>query len=118
MHELSIALSILEVAESEARRHGAARITCIRCRIGCLRQAHASLLAEAFDLAKVGTLAGDAALTVETAGMRLGCSACGGQTDLDGWAFECPDCGSRAVELSGGDQLELTSLDLEVSDGD
>ena len=118
MHELSIALSILEVAESEARRHGAARIKCIRCRIGCLRQVQARLLAEAFDLAKVGTMAAEAALTVDTVGMHLGCSACGGQTDLDGWAFQCPDCGSRAVQLSGGDQLELTSLDLEVSDGD
>ena len=118
MHELSIALSILEVAEDEARRHGAAKITRVRCRIGCLRQAHTSLLAEAFDLAKVGTMAAEAVLTIETVGTHLGCSACGRETDLDGWAFECPDCGSRAVQLSGGDQLELTSLDLEVGDGD
>ena len=118
MHELSIAQSILEVAQAEARRHGAARIVRILCRIGCLRQAHTSLLGEAFDLAKTGTLAADAKLTVETVGMGLDCSGCGTHTELEGWRFDCPGCGSTAVQLSGGDELELTSMDLEVSDGD
>ena len=118
MHELSIAQSILEAAQIEAQRHETIQIKRIHCRIGCMRQAQTTLLREAFDLAKVGTLAGNAVLTVEIVGMQLDCSDCGQQADLDGWAFECPGCGSTAVQLSGGDELELTSMELEVRDGD
>ena len=118
MHELSIAQSILEVAQSEAQRHGSICIKRIHCRIGCMRQAQTTLLRDAFDLAKAGTLAADASLTVEIVGMRLDCSDCDQQVDLDGWAFECPGCGSTAVQLSGGDELELTSMELEVRDDD
>ena len=118
MHELSIAQSILEVAQIEAQSHETIRIKRIHCRIGCMRQAQTTLLSEAFDLAKAGTLAANANLTVEIVGMHLDCSDCGHQADLDGWAFECPSCGSTAVQLSGGDELELTSVELEVSDGD
>ena len=118
MHELSIAQSMLEIAEAEARRHGATKITRIDCRIGCLRQADTALLSEAFELARIGTAAAEASLAVATVGMKLDCSACGGHADLDGWQFECPSCGSTDIQLSGGDDIELTSLELEIPDGD
>ncbi len=118
MHELSIAMSMLELAEGEARRAGAHRITRIHCRIGCLRQADTTMLSEAFDLAKSGTLAARAKLEVTTVGMRLECSACGTHTELDAWQFECPSCGATEIHLEGGDEIELTSIELEIDDGD
>jgi hydrogenase nickel incorporation protein HypA/HybF len=118
VHELSIAMSILEAAEAEAKRHGAVRIRRIHCRIGVLRQVDRTLLSEAFELAKTGTSAASADLEVTSVGMHLDCSGCGRASDLPTWQFECPRCGSSKVELSGGDELELTSLELEVPDDD
>ena len=118
MHELSIVQSILETAISHAECHNASRITRIRIRVGRLRQVEPALLADAFDLAKHGTLAAEATLDAAYSGMRLDCAACGRHTDLDTWAFECPHCGSSDIRLDGGDELELTSLDLEIPDDD
>jgi len=116
MHELSIVNSLLDAAEAEAAQHGATRITHVYCRIGCLRQVDQMLLHEAFDLARRGTLADGAALSVTKVGMRLSCHECSHQTDLDGWRFDCPACGSTKIALDGGDELELTSLTLELPD--
>jgi hydrogenase nickel incorporation protein HypA/HybF len=117
VHELSIVLAILDEAAAQAERHGAARITRIKIRVGRLRQVDPTLLAEAFELARHGTLAADATLDASYFGMELACNACSLKTELETWAFECPECGSPDVRLSGGDELELTSMDLEVPDG-
>ena len=76
------------------------------------------LLTEAFALARTGTLAEAAELAVTYVGMHLHCRPCGHDADLNGWQFECPNCGATDVKLSGGDELELTSLELEVPDED
>lgn len=118
MHELTIARLLVEAAEEEARRHSAVAVTRIDCRIGRLRQVDGSLLQEAFDVARGGSLASGAALTVTPVGMRLACRACEHTEDLEDWRFDCPQCFSNDVELSGGDELELTSLGLAVDDED
>ena len=118
MHELSIAYSIIETAEAEAKKHGAVGIVRLYCRIGCLRQVQPSLLQDVFDLAKVDTMAANAVLETTTVGMLLHCKACGRESQLDGWQFDCPLCASREIQLSGGDDLELTSLELEINGDD
>jgi len=118
MHELAIVRALIEQAQAAAQEHGAARITCIHCRIGALRQVAASSLRAAFDLARVGTPLADAVLEVTHVGTTLECRGCGTRRTLAGWAFECPQCGSSDVVLTGGDELELTSMELEVNDED
>jgi hydrogenase nickel incorporation protein HypA/HybF len=118
MHELSIAQSLIDVALTHAERHGARRIVRIECRIGCLRQVDATLLREAFEIARASTIAAEATLEVTTIGVHLACHACGLSADVTGWAFECPTCGSTDVTLSSGEDLELTRLELEVPDED
>jgi len=118
VHELSIVQSILEVADVEAKRHGATKIKRIICRIGVLRQVDRTTLSEAFEIARAGTAAGAASLEVTTVGMNLTCSACYFEDELPTWQFECPECGSSKIKLSGGDEIELTSMELEVPDDD
>ena len=116
MHELTVAQSLVDMAVAEAGRHGATRITRIACRIGRLRAVDDSLLHEAFAIAREGGVAANAELEIGSVGMALKCPACGRETQLDGWQFDCPECGSSDVTLSGGDELELSSIDVEVPD--
>lgn len=51
MHELSIALSILEGAEEEAERHGGARVEAIYLRVGPLSGIVHEALLSAYQLA-------------------------------------------------------------------
>jgi hydrogenase nickel incorporation protein HypA/HybF len=118
VHELSIARSLVDAVEAIARSHGAKRVVRVDCRMGCLRQVDESLLREAVIAAASGTCAADAELHVSRVGMQLRCLACPHTIVLDGWQFECPECGSSRIELSGGEECELTSVGLEVSDED
>lgn len=115
MHELTVAMALVDAAEAEARRVGATRISRIGCRIGLLRQVDADLLREAFAVARRGATA-NATLEVQTDGLRLRCRTCGVECQVDAFAAWCPRCRSEDVELRGGDALELTTLDLELEE--
>ena len=118
MHELSIVTSLLDAATAEARRYGATVVRAVHCRIGVLRQVDTALLREAFDIARTDGIAQDARLVITTVGMTLQCHDCDTTVQLPTWELECPRCGSDRIELSGGDDLDLTSLEMEVPDED
>ena len=116
MHELSIAVALLDAARAEAEARGASRIVRLTCRIGVARHVEPDMLREAFAVARENTPAAEVDLQVETVGMTLTCNDCGACRHLDTWAFTCPTCGGDHVQLTGGDELELSSLELEVPD--
>jgi hydrogenase nickel incorporation protein HypA/HybF len=72
MHELSIALSIIDLAEEEMRRHGGDRVRSIRIDLGALAGVATEALQFSFGLACEGTPAEGSSLIVhETSGREL-----------------------------------------------
>jgi hydrogenase nickel incorporation protein HypA/HybF len=65
MHELSIALNIVEIAEEEAKRHGSARVQSVRVRIGDLAGVARDALLFSYGLVCEGTLAEGSTLVFE-----------------------------------------------------
>lgn len=118
MHEFSIAQALIEAAAEEARRHGASRVLKLSCRIGALRQADDWLMSEAFQIAREGTVCSDCELVVEKAYMQAMCAACKVRFPIRNWDWRCPTCGGDGQAPTGGDELELLSLELELPDGD
>jgi len=72
MHELSIALNIVEIAEEELARHGGLRVRAIYVRVGSLACVAKEALNFSFGLACEGTVAEGSRLIVEdTEGLDL-----------------------------------------------
>ena len=67
MHELSIALSIIDIAEQELSRHDGQRVHAIRIRIGSYAGVAKEALDFSFGLACQGTAAEGSRLIVEDA---------------------------------------------------
>jgi hydrogenase nickel incorporation protein HypA/HybF len=113
MHELSIALSILDVAAEEAERRGG-RVVTIHLKLGPLSGVVGSALASAYELAREGTPLADAALVVEEVPIVAYCPACDAEhasaTVLD---LRCPACGAPTPEVVGGRELEVFALEIE-----
>jgi hydrogenase nickel incorporation protein HypA/HybF len=65
MHELSIALALVELASEEAQRLGASRINTLFVRLGARAGVVAEALRFSFDLAADGTVAHGARLELE-----------------------------------------------------
>ena len=112
MHEVAIIRRVLEIAESEARREEASRITLIKVRIGEFRGVVAEALEFAFDVLRQGTMAEAARLEVETVPLRLSCAGCGeyGSPPGDLNLF-CPGCGME-VDVISGRELEVDYIEV------
>jgi hydrogenase nickel incorporation protein HypA/HybF len=109
MHELSIASSIAAIAERHANGRRVARV---ELRVGHLRQVVPAALEFAFELVTKGTLLEGAELVLEEVAVTVRCGTCGAQSRPDGFPLACP-CGSLDVEVIGGEELQVESLELE-----
>jgi hydrogenase nickel incorporation protein HypA/HybF len=110
MHELSLSSAILETVE----RHAAGRrVTVVSLRVGRLRQVVPDTLLFYFGIVSEGTVCDGARLELEEVPARLSCTGCGHGWDAELVHFRCPACGSGAVEVTSGQELEVESIEVE-----
>ncbi len=115
MHELSIAMSLVELASEEAARLGNVHVDALHLRLGPLSGVVKEALAFSFELASAGTPIEGSRLEIEDMPVKVFCGRCGEERTLDSVQhFRCPVCGEPTADVRAGRELELTAL--EVSD--
>jgi hydrogenase nickel incorporation protein HypA/HybF len=113
MHELSIADAVVTIAS----RHAAGRrVTRVDLKVGHLRQVVPDALAFAFELVAQGTPVEGAELVMEEVPATVRCRDCGGESVLEAFPAHCGACGALDVEVTGGEELLVESLELEEED--
>ena len=110
MHELSIAESVVRIAERNARGR---RVLTVELRIGHLRQVVPDALEFAFALVAEGTLVEGAELRVDQVAAAGDCRTCGATTPLPEFPLSCRRCGGLDVDVTRGEELSVDSLELE-----
>ena len=114
MHELSIALSMIDMAGEEAARRGGARVHAIHLRLGQLSGVVKDALLFSYDVACEGTPLEGSRLVIEEVPVVVYCPVCRAETTLDSvQMFCCPACGSPASEVVRGKELEVVGLEIE-----
>ena len=113
MHELSVCLSLLEQVGSIAAQKASTRVTRIELRVGPLSGVEADLLRNAWPLASAGTIAVDAELVIEEAGVVVRCSVCDAETEARPNRLVCGECGDFRTNLVSGDEMILQRVELE-----
>ena len=113
MHELSIALSIIEIATEEAETYGAAQVSAIHLRLGALSGVVKDALQFAYGLACQDTSLQGSRLVIEDVPTVVYCPSCRADRTLDSlqW-FCCPVCEMPAAEVVHGKELEIVALEL------
>lgn len=112
MHEMSVAMAVVEqVEEAAARTPGAAAVASVRLRIGELAGVVDDALRFSFELACQGTVLEGAELATETVRGRARCGGCG----TEWWTgmppvLCCAACGGVACELLTGRELEIADV--------
>jgi hydrogenase nickel incorporation protein HypA/HybF len=110
MHELSIADAVVTIA----CRHAAGRkVTRVDIKVGHLRQVVPDSLTFAFELVSAGTEVEGAELVIEEVPATVRCGACAAETTLEEFPAHCSACGAFDVEVEGGEELLVDSLELE-----
>ncbi|MBL8798505.1 MAG: hydrogenase maturation nickel metallochaperone HypA [Planctomycetia bacterium] len=114
MHELSIALSLLDVAAEEAARRGLARVTAVHLKLGLLAGVVPAALRSAFELARADHVLAAAALVIEEVPITIYCPSCAAERPVASFPeLVCPDCGTPAARVVHGRELEIVALECE-----
>lgn len=112
MHELSIIQGALEQAIEAAKKSGATRILRLRIRVGALSGVVPEALQFGFEAARLGTMAEQATLELETVPAACWCRRCQAEFTGEAFAQECPRCGEFSPEMRRGMELELAQVEV------
>ena len=113
MHELSIALSILDLVEEEAARLGG-RVAAVHLRLGPLSGVAREALVSAFELAREASPLPAAELVIEEVALVAYCPACAAERTLASpQLLCCPACGTPTPQVIRGRELEVVALEIE-----
>ena len=114
MHELSIAMSIVDMAAEEAGKRGAARVAAVHLRLGLLSGVVARALLASYELACEQTVLEGSQLIIEDVPVVIFCAACQGERAVASLSsFVCGACGAPGANLLHGREIEVVALELD-----
>ena len=112
MHEQSIVESLLAVALDHAKKANATRVLKIHVVVGELSGAVDEAMSFYFGFLSKNTIASGAVLSFEHVPARFRCRSCNTTFSSKG-DFLCPQCKDRQVEIVGGRELYVDSLEVD-----
>jgi len=114
MHEVSIALGLLDLATEYCEKQGYKRIESIKVKIGRASGVLTESLLFAFDAAKIDTIAEKATLIVEEIPISGFCDSCKSNfTVEDAYVVSCPSCGGTSLRVETGRELNIAEMDVD-----
>jgi len=113
MHELSIAMGVVELAEKEALKGGGAVIESIELEIGKLSGIEIEALEFAWPVAVKGTMLANAKRIIFSIAGKAKCADCGLIFDIDNLFDSCPSCNSYIKEIFKGKELRIKAITVD-----
>jgi hydrogenase nickel incorporation protein HypA/HybF len=110
MHELSIAVEIIEIVEKSARKSGAENVDTIELEIGELSGIEIEALKMALDISVKNTIADGAEINIHTVKAEAHCIDCGKDSAVDDLFSVCPTCGSFRMDIIKGKEMKIKSI--------
>jgi hydrogenase nickel incorporation protein HypA/HybF len=113
MHELSIAVSLVEAAEEEATKRGATGVSAVHLRLGPLSGVEKESLLFSYGLAIEGTPLEGSRLLIEDSPVMVFCTACQTCRPIRSLqSFCCSTCDTPATDVVQGRELEVVALEI------
>jgi hydrogenase nickel incorporation protein HypA/HybF len=113
MHEMGIALQIVEIATASIPPDaGDVRVERVHLKIGKLAAVVPESLRFCFDVAIKDTALDGAQLVIEELPVVARCKDCGQQWTINEPAFKCENCDSGSLEILSGRELDIESIEI------
>ncbi len=110
MHELSIAMGIVDIAKKEAVKHNISGIESIELEIGTLSGIEIEALNFVWPLAVNGTVLEHAEKKINVIKGKAKCLDCGYNYNLENIFDPCPKCKSHFKDIYHGKELRVKAI--------
>jgi hydrogenase nickel incorporation protein HypA/HybF len=113
MHELSIAMSIVEMAQDEALQRGV-QVNAVHLKLGALSGVVKEALLSSYEMACDETPLRGSRLVIEEVPVVIFCPKCEARRPLSSvQLFCCGECGTPTSEIVQGKELEVVALEIQ-----
>lgn len=119
MHEMGIALEIIDIAVASVPEHlEGSSVAKVNLKVGKLSAVVPDSLRFCFNVASKDTPLESAELVIEEIPVRAQCRDCRHEWIITGPAFLCESCGGGSLEILSGRELDIQSIELVDEDND
>jgi len=116
MHELSIAMGIVDAALEEAQSRGI-QVSAVHLRLGALSGVVKEALLFSYHVACEDTPLQGSQLIVEDVPVVVFCAACQKERSLQSvQLFVCPECGEPAMDVRQGREIQVFALAVQENE--
>lgn len=117
MHEMGIAMEIMEIAQSAipAEMKGTP-VAKVNLAIGKLAAVVPDSLRFCFEIAAKDTALEGAELVIDDIPVEAYCKDCHNRWQIDTAVFKCPQCESGALDILSGRELDIVSIEMADPD--
>jgi hydrogenase nickel incorporation protein HypA/HybF len=113
MHELSIAVNIIELVEEEAERLDGRKVSAVHLKLGKLSGVVKEALLNSYELACEETILRGTRLVIEEVPIAIHCSKCGARRPVQSTQLLCcAECGTPASDILEGKEIFVSALEL------
>jgi hydrogenase nickel incorporation protein HypA/HybF len=114
MHEMGIAMQIIEIAASSIPDElKDVRIKKVNVKIGKLSAVVPDSLRFCFEIAVKDTRLSGAELNIEEIPVTARCRECSKEQTIHDPDFKCVECGSGSMDFLSGRELDITSIEVQ-----
>lgn len=112
MHEMSIAESIVQIAEEAAARDGDTRVRTVFVEIGALAGVEVEALRFCWDAVTREGRAAGARLDITATPGQGWCLKCSATVALPALYADCPSCGGYQVQVTAGTEMRVREIEV------
>lgn len=110
MHELSIALNIMDIVKEELTNSGSARVMEVVIEVGDLSGVDTSALTTCLEIASRDSFMQDAAIKIVRHPGKGFCESCQQEYAMEDILDLCPDCHQAATRITEGAEMQIPSI--------
>jgi hydrogenase nickel incorporation protein HypA/HybF len=113
LHEVSVALSLLEGVETTALAQGIERVQAVHVRIGALSGVVRDALTFSWDIVTAQTICEGSELRIEEVPLVVYCKPCAGErSPRPGSGLLCPECATVSPNIVSGREMQLVAMEV------
>ena len=114
MHEMSVTMSLLDLVLEEAGKAGASKVTGVNIVLGEMTGIIDHYVQANFELLSQKTPAEGAKLSFQNIRRQARCRHCAQEFQPTDLSWTCPGCQSPEIEITGGSELYVESIEVEL----